>query len=566
MTLSREHILAYLRHEQALQKQEQERICRLSDSDRIEEGLLVLGLTCESQDGSTAVFRCDDNRTRLRSGDRVTLSSAAGRRIAVILENQPTLLVLDMLRADPLPAGDYRLDVEAANLLGPIIQAHENLGPGAPGYRFYKTILEGRPSLPVAGKNSSQVIQDVERLGSDLDSPQMSAASEAVLCPPLLAVQGPPGTGKSKVLAVVAEALVRSGARVCIAAPTHQAINNVLSLIRSLSPDRRLVKIGDEFKASGLHPDIDLLTYPIFRNLLKACKIPQNCILGMSFYSAILHLGLIPAGFAPNVLLIDEAGQLPLTYGALAGILGAGSVIAFGDDQQLPPVFHPDLAQDPVSVSLFGQVRRSQCSSLRTLSVTYRLNSDLCRFIGRRYYPDGCGGTFLVPSPHAADRLFRLPLEANLPVTDPLGPEPFVLVDNSSAKDCADLNESEADLVSALIARALKDGLRADQVAVVTPFRRQSLAVRRALRKIYNGPQPLIDTVERLQGASVEMVVLSTAATKPEYLWAVMPFLLNPNRLNVALSRARTKVVVFGCPSFLAGLSQHKPTFRSSPA
>jgi DNA replication ATP-dependent helicase Dna2 len=48
-----------------------------------------------------------------------------------------------------------------------------------------------------------------------------------------------------------------------------------------------------------------------------------------------------------------------------------------------------------------------------------------------------------------------------------------------------------------------------------------------------------------VQGASVELILVSLAANSPEYLRQVRRFLLLPNRLNVALSRARAKAVIF---------------------
>ncbi|RZK32508.1 MAG: hypothetical protein EOO63_01145 [Hymenobacter sp.] len=58
-------------------------------------------------------------------------------------------------------------------------------------------------------------------------------------------------------------------------------------------------------------------------------------------------------------------------------------------------------------------------------------------------------------------------------------------------------------------------------------------------------PDLIIDTVERLQGSSVEVVIVSYAANQPDYLTAARRFLLSPHRLNVALSRARSKAVFF---------------------
>ena len=58
----------------------------------------------------------------------------------------------------------------------------------------------------------------------------------------------------------------------------------------------------------------------------------------------------------------------------------------------------------------------------------------------------------------------------------------------------------------------------------------------------------LIDTVERLQGQDVEIIILSFATSSPIYIEKMKTFLFNPNRLNVMLSRAKKKVIIFSSP------------------
>jgi superfamily I DNA and/or RNA helicase len=55
---------------------------------------------------------------------------------------------------------------------------------------------------------------------------------------------------------------------------------------------------------------------------------------------------------------------------------------------------------------------------------------------------------------------------------------------------------------------------------------------------------PLVDTVERLQGQDVDVIILSFSVDDEVYFAAKRSFLLNSNRLNVMFSRATSKVVV----------------------
>lgn len=62
---------------------------------------------------------------------------------------------------------------------------------------------------------------------------------------------------------------------------------------------------------------------------------------------------------------------------------------------------------------------------------------------------------------------------------------------------------------------------------------------------LQNDEWPLIDTVERLQGQDVECIIITFAASNEDYIKQTEDFLFNPNRLNVMISRAKTKVIIF---------------------
>ena len=58
-----------------------------------------------------------------------------------------------------------------------------------------------------------------------------------------------------------------------------------------------------------------------------------------------------------------------------------------------------------------------------------------------------------------------------------------------------------------------------------------------------------IDTVERFQGGERDVIIVSATASDPGYVLAEADFLLNLNRLNVALSRPRKKLIVVASQS-----------------
>jgi DNA replication ATP-dependent helicase/nuclease Dna2 len=111
-------------------------------------------------------------------------------------------------------------------------------------------------------------------------------------------------------------------------------------------------------------------------------------------------------------------------------------------------------------------------------------------------------------------------------------------------------NRREAEIAVGIVAGCLNAGLNARDIAVVTPFRRQAVLIRNLLseRLRRQDPLPVVDTVERVQGLTVEVIIVSMCATEPSYVASIAGFLFSPNRTNVAVSRARTKAIVLSSP------------------
>ena len=118
------------------------------------------------------------------------------------------------------------------------------------------------------------------------------------------------------------------------------------------------------------------------------------------------------------------------------------------------------------------------------------------------------------------------------------------LVNVTTETSWEDMNQEEADFIADMVNEALKSGMKVSDVAVITPYRRQVKAIRSSLNRLHLESLPLIDTVERLQGQDVDMIIVSFCVSHPIYYQQNEKFLLNPNRLNVMISRAKKKVVM----------------------
>ena len=565
-SITPESIIDFAERERAAVAHDEHANKALSMEELVERGDAIQGLTITDSSLDHLVLHCSLNDSRLRIGDRIILQNAQGSftgTIADLRDNGCEVHLQSVrgrggTRAGPWTARALSVDVSAL-----VVACLRKLQPGAPGWLFFRTCSDTSlailPSAADAPSPHRSPFAAAVLCGQGLDASQEAAFLRCLELPHVFAVQGPPGTGKTRVLALVAEALARMGKRTLVVAPTHQAVNNALSTIRRSFPTRRTVKVGDELRRESLDRGVEC---QLFEDGTRQSGTPVSgdTITGMTFVSALHHLILRRSGLAPNVILIEEAGQLPLAYGLCVGLIGAGSTLMFGDDLQMPPVFPAEIADDPLATSLLGHFRASRPHAVSMLHISYRLNRELCNVISRVFY-----ASTLRSSTDASSRRFAIDSTVHAPsahIERALSADASFVWVRSSPGDAQQGNISEAQFVANIIHTCLMAGLSHDAVAVVTPFRRQAALIRRAVQsRLPAGSRlPIIDTVERVQGLTVELVIISLCASAPAYVQSVASFLCSPNRLNVAMSRARTKVILVASST----LAEIKPSESNS--
>ena len=105
-------------------------------------------------------------------------------------------------------------------------------------------------------------------------------------------------------------------------------------------------------------------------------------------------------------------------------------------------------------------------------------------------------------------------------------------------------NPNEANLVVKKVQTLLNAGLPKNDIAVIAPYAAQV----RLLRDLFAGEGPEVDTVDGFQGREKEAVVISLVRSNPQN---EIGFLADRRRMNVALTRARRKLIVIGDSSTL---------------
>ncbi|WP_372698374.1 TM0106 family RecB-like putative nuclease [Arthrobacter sp. JSM 101049] len=373
--------------------------------------------------------------------------------------------------------------------------------------------------------------------GTDGRGDYTSAITEAVadLDRSYLAVQGPPGTGKTHVGSHVIAALVARGWKIGVVGQSHAVVENMLTATitkAGLDPDR----VGKKPKDPSVPHAWTVTDEKKFDALLGSA---EGALIGGTAWTMTGRQ--VPAG-SLDLLVIDEAGQFSLAN-TLAVSRAAGRLLLLGDPRQLPQVTqgtHPE----PVDESALGWLSEGS-ATLPTdlgyfLADSWRMHPELCRKVSTLSY---------------AGRLAAAPA-ASLRRLDGAAPgvETILVEHHGNATS----SPEEADEVIAQVRRHL--GLRWDDGghSPVRPLGQEDVLVVAAYNAQVNLVRERLDaaglagvrvgTVDRFQGQEAPVVLVSMAVSAATEAPRGMDFLLNRNRINVAVSRGQWRAVLVRSP------------------
>ncbi|HWV48956.1 MAG TPA: DEAD/DEAH box helicase, partial [Microbacterium sp.] len=359
-----------------------------------------------------------------------------------------------------------------------------------------------------------------------------------------IAVQGPPGTGKTFTGSqVIARLVTEHGFKVGVVAQSHAIVETLLGrVIEDGVPAAQVAKKPKD--ADAEHP------FTVINKDGMAAFIgehPEGFVVGGTAWDFSNTRRVERDGL--DLLVIDEAGQFSLAS-TIAVAAGAANLLLLGDPQQLPQVSqgtHPE----PVDTSALGWVMAGQQvldpAHGYFLANSWRMHPAVAEPVSRLAY---------------AGRLASAPGTEGRVVD---GVEPGVHVVPVRHRGNATRSPEEASevlrIVQDLLGREYTDGmigeaprpLEQSDIIVVAPYNAQKQLIHDVLTDAGYGRIP-VGTVDNFQGKEAVVSITSLAASSGRDAPRGPEFLLLQNRLNVAISRAKSVAYLVHSPALLDDL------------
>lgn len=359
-----------------------------------------------------------------------------------------------------------------------------------------------------------------------------------------LFIQGPPGTGKTYTSAHIICALIAAGKRVGVSSNSHKAINNLLAKVEDVAEESGLSFVGVKKCTRG--KDDQKLDGRVITDVESKADVID--------YSPDL-IGGTAWLFADedfdqefDYLFVDEAGQVSLGH-LLAMGSAAKNIVLIGDQMQLAQPIqgsHPgESGLSALDYLLQGEATVAPDRGI-LLDTSWRMHLDICGFISQAVYD----GRLVAHSDCARQRLHLKP--GHDPVLAETGIR-FVAMDHTGCGQRSDAEvERVKELAQGLIGTTFtdRDGNEGKigwkNILVVAPYNLQVNALQAALPSAAR-----VGTVDKFQGQEAEVVIVSLATSSPDDLPRHVEFFYSKNRINVAISRARTLALLVANPKLL---------------
>jgi len=414
-------------------------------------------------------------------------------------------------------------------------------------------------------------------------TPSQEGAFCHVLDNTLTLVWGPPGTGKTHFIAITILCLLESHRtagkpfRILLSAFTHAAIENCLKKLLELNKKLNIWKEDAVVKLKSVQTqgseDINVLPEG---KCIRYLSGNERCIIGGTTYSAYKVCKKDPSSVPFDMAVLDEGSQVrvPDSLLAISRLKPGGRLLIAGDDKQLPPIIqgsYPTLEKGEPLLhrSIFEALRepdREKNLVTSQLLENFRMNKTLCLYPAKQVY----GSKYRSAAKNIETRKLLLdPLSVQTltesqqlleAVLDPDCPVTVCVIEGIrtgaenplEAGIAADLTlELRKRLCSSKTGKPYPDTEEGDRLFwkeglfVVSPHHAQIKSINTALKERGLREPYFVDTVDKMQGQECDAVIVSYGVADPELAMREGEFIYSLNRLNVSITRARVKSIVF---------------------
>ncbi len=358
-----------------------------------------------------------------------------------------------------------------------------------------------------------------------------------------LTIQGPPGAGKTYTGKHVIAELLKLGKKIGICSNSHKAINNLLI---STAEYCQKEGIGAYFACtSDTDTKLNELGVDIIENKSIVSILQPACVIGTTAW------GFAREDLADtfDYLFIDEAGQVSLAN-LIAISQSTKNIILLGDQMQLGQPSqgsHPEESGLSILDYLLHTTPTIPENMGIFLGTTYRMHSAVNQFISNAVYEGKL---------EAALENDRQCIKVPPNYQGPLSKEAGIItvpVDHEGNTQASDEEVEQIVLLAhQLLGRVFipKNGVERpitwDDMLFVAPYNHQVNKLKAALPT-----NAKVGSVDKFQGQEAPVVFLSMCASNATESPRGLSFLFDKNRLNVAISRAQSLVVVVYSPALL---------------
>jgi predicted DNA helicase len=242
--------------------------------------------------------------------------------------------------------------------------------------------------------------------------------------------------------------------------------------------------------------------------------------------------------------VIDEACQ-STEPGCWIPVLRANRILFAGDHCQLPPtIISTEAAREGFNVSMMERLVESYGDSVtRRLGVQYRMHQQIMQFSSQEFYDAALVADATVVS--------HLLTDIEGVAETALTHSPTILIDTAGADYDEELepdgesrrNPQEAQLAISKAQALIKAGVPASAIAMIAPYAAQVRWLRQLRDERCLDKALEIDTVDGFQGREKEAVIITLVRSNK---MGEIGFLADTRRMNVAMTRARRKLIVIG--------------------